>query len=225
MAEIAEKARRSRPPQARGEARRQLLLEATVALLDERELSQISLSDVAETAGIPLGSIYYHYKSINTLFGQVFVTYRDRLAEEVARPYEVHADEEWSALIRRSIDRIYKMSREHRAYIRVALNRHAPVEVRYESGQKGGWEFVPIFEKIIDRHFELPEIPGLDRAFLNFLDIVDMLFVRSVEETGTVDEATLEEAKRAGLAYLRLYVPEYLPRRKLRAVPDEEPTL
>lgn len=210
--------RRSRPPQARGEARRRKLLESAIELLDERKLAEISLSDVAARADIPLGSIYFHYKSINELFGQVLVSFRDQLAEEIGRPYQLRAKDEWADLIKKAIDRIWAMSQTHKAFVQVALNRHAPVEVRYESGQKGGWEFVPIFEEIIARHFLLPEIPGIDRALLNFVDIVDVLFVRSVEEIGSVDAATLEEAKRAGIHYLRLYLPQYLPRLPLAVV-------
>jgi AcrR family transcriptional regulator len=206
------KEQQSRPPQARGEARRRKLLDAVIELLDERELADISLSDVAKQADVPLGSIYFHYKSINELSGQVLVSFRDQLADEIGRPYRVRAKDQWGTLIEKAIERIFTMSQTHQAFVQVALNRHAPVEVRYESGQKGGWEFVPIFKEIIARHFVLPDIPKFDRAILNFVDIVDALFVRSVEENGAVDEETLEEAKRAGVGYLRLYLPEYLPR-------------
>ena len=212
---------RSRPPQARGEARRRVLVDAAIALLDEQPLREISFADVAEASGVPLGSIYYHFKSVNELFGQVLVGFRDRLADEVARPYRLSANAEWTTLVEKAIDRIVKMTQTHKAFVEVALNRHAPVQVRYESGQKGGWEFVPIFEEIISRHFVLPDIPNVDRAFLNFVDIVDALFVRAVEETGRVDEASVVEAKRAGIAYLRLYFPEFLPRRDAAVLAEE----
>lgn len=179
------------------------------------------MTDVADRSGVPLGSIYYHYKSVNELFGQVLVNFRDQLADEIARPYRLGAKAEWTTLVTKAIDRVVTMSKSHAAYIQVALNRHAPVEVRYESGQKGGWEFVPIFTDIINRHFALPDIPNLDRAFLNFVDIIDALFVRAVEENGHIDELAVSEAKRAGLAYLRLYLPEYLPRRPLSAVTND----
>lgn len=206
------KTRRSRAPQARGQVRRQRLVTTAIELLDEKDLLEISLSDVAKRSGVPLGSIYYHFKSINALFGKVLVLFRDRLAGEIARPYELSASSEWHDLIALAIDRIVTMSNQHRAYIQVALNRHAPVEVRYDSGQKDGWEFVPIFADILGRHFQMPEIPGLDRVLLNFVDIIDILFVRSVEETGEIDELTRAEAKRAGIAYLRLYLPVHLPK-------------
>lgn len=212
MPQLQQSERTNRPPQARGEARRKQLLDAAIALLDERKLTDISLSDVAAKADIPLGSIYFHYKSVNELFGQVLVSFRDQLAEEIARPYKLNKSHQWGDLIEKAIDRIFTMSQTHKAFVRVALNRHAPVEVRYESGQKGGWEFVPLFEQVIARHFSFPEIPGIDRAFLNFVDIVDAMFVRSVEETGHVSKETLQEAKRAGVHYLRLYLPAYLPR-------------
>ena len=194
------------------------MIEAAIALLDEKALREISLSDVAVRANVPLGSIYHHYKSINELFGQVLVSFRDQLADEIARPYRIGRDSQWTTLIEKAIDRIVVMSESHKAYVQVALNRHAPVQVRYESGQKGGWEFVPIFKEIIDRYFVLPDIPNFERTFLNFVDIVDVLFVRSVEEIGEIDDASITEAKRAGIAYLRLYLPAHLPRQVPAAV-------
>ena len=63
--EATRKIRRTRAPQARGEARRKQLLAAAIELLEQNELANITLSDVAGRSGVPLGSIYYHYKSIN----------------------------------------------------------------------------------------------------------------------------------------------------------------
>ena len=221
IAVMIEATTKTRAPQARGDARRQKLLAAAVELLDRRDLRDISLSDVAETAGIPLSSIYHFHRNVNELFGQVLVNFRDRLAEEIAGPMNLRADDQWTSVIHQIIERAVAMSREHRAYAQVAFSRRVPIEVRYESGQKGGWEFVPIIEEVIGRYFALPKIPNLDRVVLNFLDIIDILFVRSVEETGDIDDGTLEEAKRAGIAYLRLYLPDYLPRHQLAAVIDD----
>ena len=225
MAQASIKMKSTRSPQARGQARRRKLLKVTVNLLDQRDLSELSLADVARAADIPLPSVYHFYRNVNELFGRVLVMFRDRLAEEIAKPIRLGSDDQWTHVIREILERVAVMSRRHRAYRQVAFNRRAPIEVRYDAGQKGGWEFVPIIETAIREHFLVPDIPEFSRILLNFLDIVDIMFVRAVEETGDIDEATLEEAERAGIAYLRLYLPAYLPRQapnRVREISREE---
>jgi len=51
-------------------------------------------------------------------------------------------------------------------------------------------------------------------VFFYTTEIVDLMFMLSVNKHGRITDEMAEEAKRAGVAYLRQYLPEFLPRRE-----------
>lgn len=46
---------------------KELILEATETLLQDKKISDISLAEIARTAGVSKGTLFYHYKSKNDL--------------------------------------------------------------------------------------------------------------------------------------------------------------
>ena len=56
---------------------KELILDAAEKLLESRKLSDISLSEIAQTAGISKGTLYYHYKSKNEILFDITDKYLD----------------------------------------------------------------------------------------------------------------------------------------------------
>ncbi len=60
-------------------------------------------------------------------------------------------------------------------------------------------------------HFEMPKIPNeLDVFFV--VEIVDLFYCLSMLRYNEVTKSMMDEAARAAAAYLRIYLPEVMPR-------------
>ena len=73
----------------RQRARRDRLIEAALALLEEDDYEQVQVKDVADRAGVSLGTLYNYFSSKERLFAEVLVRWADSLPTNVrSRPLE-----------------------------------------------------------------------------------------------------------------------------------------
>ncbi|HUJ65008.1 MAG TPA: TetR family transcriptional regulator [Acidimicrobiales bacterium] len=73
----------------RQRARRDRLIEAALALLEEDDYDRIQVKDVADRAGVSLGTLYNYFSSKERLFAEVMVRWADSLPTNVrSRPLE-----------------------------------------------------------------------------------------------------------------------------------------
>lgn len=202
-----------RGPQARGVARREQLLAAATTLLGERELDEISLADVAGLAGMPVASAYTLYPNINAVFAQLMIDFTRQMTAEIDAGINAVDSRNWLEIVGHICDRFVAFFARHRAYERIRLSGKATAEVRYSEERVRGVDFAPRFRALIEREYVMPALADGDRPFLIMLDIVDGIFTSEFIREGRLNEAIADEAKRAAFAYLKLYIPEYLPRR------------
>lgn len=80
--EQAAPARASTPGQR---ARRQQILVAATELLHEREYEQVQVRDVAEHAGVALGTLYRYFPSKELLYAHVLLTWSETFDQRVRR--------------------------------------------------------------------------------------------------------------------------------------------
>ena len=64
---------------------KELILDTTEKLLETRKLSNISLSEIAHTAGISKGTLYYNYKSKNEILFDITDNYLDEQWNDLVR--------------------------------------------------------------------------------------------------------------------------------------------
>ncbi|WP_195269119.1 TetR/AcrR family transcriptional regulator [Eubacterium sp. 1001713B170207_170306_E7] len=62
---------------------RELIIQKTEELLQTRKISDISLAEIAEAAGISKGTLYYHYKSKNDILFDITDRYLDEQYENL----------------------------------------------------------------------------------------------------------------------------------------------
>jgi len=71
-----------------------------------------------------------------------------------------------------------------------------------------------IFDEQISQRFVLPIIPDRPKLFFRALELTDMMLSISMLERGKITPEYIEEGYRAAIAYLQIYIPEKLPRKK-----------
>jgi AcrR family transcriptional regulator len=73
------------PLNATQQARRDRIVEAGLALLDERDFDKIQVKDVAEKANVALGTLYRYFSSKEHLFAEVLVLWAGTLRTHISR--------------------------------------------------------------------------------------------------------------------------------------------
>jgi AcrR family transcriptional regulator len=66
-------------------ARRQRVIDAALALTRHREFNRIQVKDVAEEAGVALGTVYHYFSSKDHLFAEALVSWAATFQASVAR--------------------------------------------------------------------------------------------------------------------------------------------
>ena len=61
---------------------KQTIINATMNLINEKEVENISLSDIAQEVGISKGTLFYYYTSKDLIFADIINQYLDNLAAE-----------------------------------------------------------------------------------------------------------------------------------------------
>ena len=69
--------------------KRERLVESARALIHEQGVQRTTLADIAEHADVPLGNVYYYFKSKDDLIGAVLDGYKKE-AEALTRAFDRH---------------------------------------------------------------------------------------------------------------------------------------
>jgi AcrR family transcriptional regulator len=73
-------------------ARRQRIVDAAMAMLEEREFERIQVKDIADGASVALGTVYHYFSSKEHLFGEVLVQWAGSLRTSITRRSLAGAD-------------------------------------------------------------------------------------------------------------------------------------
>jgi len=203
---------RKRTLRVRGIARRELLLSAARALLNERDLDEISLGDVAARAGVPKGSAYHFYEDIKDLYAALLAL----TEEEVLKTHVIAIAEpvrEWPDVVRILIRRGVEFYNADRPSCQLQIGPKTPPELKLRD-RRSDLALGALYQQHINAFFELPELPEVSQVFFRAVEIADLMFGLSVLETGKITAAMGAEAERATVAYLATYLPAKLRRRR-----------
>jgi TetR/AcrR family transcriptional regulator, cholesterol catabolism regulator len=86
-------------------ARRQSIVDASLVLLERNEYDRIQMKDVAEEAGVALGTLYRYFSSKEHLFAEVLVKWAATLRSSLTRrpPSETTPQERLRVALHRSV--------------------------------------------------------------------------------------------------------------------------
>lgn len=203
--------------QARGRARRQEFLETTRALLLERPLDQLSLTMVAEQAGIPASSIYHFYGDISELLKDVARAISLEMVAELDAKAGQGVHDGWQSIVRDFMRGASAIFNANRAARQLMLGPRTPPDIKraacYEESRFGN-----ALAREIEAVFVLPLIEDREGVFFRAVQICDLMFSLSVADHDAVTPKGCEEGAHASIAYLGLYLPPILPRRPARAL-------
>ena len=202
--------------QARGRARRKLLIQNAKKLLDERPLESVSMADIAKAAAIPKGSAYHFFPTVNEVFQGVADMFAADFVAAMNEPFEIADDAGWFDIYSQAADRAVSIYASSPAYRQLIIGGKAPPDIKLSDRQND--ELIgQLLIDAIEQHFELPAIPRKTEIFFHSVEICDLFLMLSMLRHDRITTQMLQDGKLAARAYLREYLPGTLPRRKARA--------
>lgn len=201
-----------RPRQKRGITRFEAILDSAERLLAQHERDQISVYTLAEDAKISPPSIYQFFSDAN----QVFIALSERILGQFVRAFDhppLGQFSTWQELISLRFKEGRDFYNTRPAARRLLLGSGLSAAIRARDLHIDRLLAVRSVEEI-QQHFFFPDIPDLVERFTELLVINDALWTLSVHRHGVITDAYEEQARRAREAYVRTFLPEYLPLRR-----------
>jgi AcrR family transcriptional regulator len=195
--------------QARGRARRDLLLNAAAELLAEKELEEITFNEVAQHAGVPKGSAYHFYANISDVYSALTKRIGEELLECLAQPLEGHSLKRWEDAIEVFCDRAVTFYAERPDARQLLIGGKTPPQYK-RTDRENDRRIGELMLNYLDLFFDVPKMPNREDILFFTVEIIDLMYCLSMIHHNHITPSMAAEAKRAGIAYLRSYLPAEL---------------
>lgn len=202
MPDRAASRRISPPKQARAAAKRDAILDAAEALITQHPPATVTTRLVAESADVPIGSIYRYFADINDLLLSLFERINAGTVKTLHESLE-HPMSDWRAELDRTFAHLATMHRDHPAY--GALMAHVERTVDEDD------EITALLNRLLKRnapHLSLDFANDVTRTVIAMLEGVERRLHRLPSER---QGAALEQVRLAIGAYLSLHIGEDTP--------------
>jgi len=91
------------PKQARSRESQRKILDATLALLEDRHFEAMTIADIAEVAGMAVGNFYKRFKNKEALLPHLYAQYNRRFGVFAEAIRSVPTDDPWQQLVKGTV--------------------------------------------------------------------------------------------------------------------------
>ncbi len=195
-----------------GRTRRLQLLAAARELLCERNPEDVSFADVCERAGIPRASAYHFFPNIQSVFVGLRLLHAHAMLNTLQGLEAAHG-ETWRDYFHRLVDAGVAVMRAEPAATKLIYGGLGGMLETQQLGRELDARLAQLTLNGMASRFQLPDWPEREPIVAIAFTILDSIFRLSYRRHGEITAWMVEEAKRAAIAYLRSYLPEFLPPR------------
>ena len=195
-----------------GRARRQKLLAAAKSLSADRPISEITLADVCEEAGIPRASAYHFFPNVDA----VFLALRYLNSTEIFKTLATvsAADTQgWQAYITNYIYTYVDVLRDDNTVARLVYETNTPAFENNEFGSEANEQASRLLYDQLAAYYQMPDFADIQCPLKVVYGIINGVFTLAYRAQQTISDVYREEATKAAIAYLSLYLPEELARK------------
>ncbi len=196
-----------RPAQKRSHLRVTALLDAADRLLEDRDINDIGLYDVAHMAEVPPTSAYHFFPTKESVFLALAQRYLQTLHTALQAPIDLEAIERWQDLVIIRYDRVVEYFNAslpaRKLFIGMAVGSDVK-KLDFEDMDN----LVVWFHRSMDAIFEMPFVRDPAFKFTVLFGIQDGIWASSYAKHGHITPAFAEEGRRAAIAYLSTFLPQ-----------------
>ena len=201
-----------RPQQKRSQERFEQILDAAEQLLDELEPNSISIYTLADKAKMPPASIYHFFPDSAHVFIALAERYFDKFSHNLDRvPREQR--QTWQDLIEFRFNATRQFYNAHVSARKVILGAGSSWSIRSRD-----FELVEELARAgvaeIAHHFVLPTIPGIVDRMVETISLNDGIWANYNHRFGCLPDEQEVYARRARIAHMRTYLPEWMEHRE-----------
>lgn len=192
-------------PQKRGRERREKMIQAASDLLCQRDIEDISFRDIAARADVPEGSAYHFFANRFDVFAALAASLSDSFIEAHRKPVPLAKRRTWQDLAAHLVDvgvAVYDANPPARQLL---IGSKTPPEIKL-ADRVNDEAVGQVMHAVFRRYFDIPDTPDMQRVFFYFIEVTDLFFSLSLIEHQAITPAMVDEAKRAGVAYLATYI-------------------
>lgn len=204
------------PSRGRGVVRFNTLLDATESLLQANDPGSVGLYQIADRAGVPPASVYHFFPTKEAAFVALAARYLGQLTAVHSAPIEARSIHGWQDLMRIDIRRAMEFYNRHPALLKILYGGFGGVEMR-ALDERSTLQLANALYERMNRIFHMPLLREPEKKFEIRIAILDAIWAVSVRRHGIVTEEYYEETCRACIAYIRLFLPEWLDVRQTLA--------
>ncbi|MEE4183346.1 TetR/AcrR family transcriptional regulator [Pseudomonas viridiflava] len=202
-----------RKPRARSQARIDSILDAARTLLASEGVASLSIYSVAERAGIPPSSVYHFFASVPALLEALTADIHAAFRASLQAPIEHDSLDNWRDLSRVVEMRMLDIYNADAAARQLILAQHGLTEIN-QADRQHDIELGHLMLDVFNRHFHLPALPDDVDVFALAMELGDRVYARSVQLHGEITPRMAVEGMRVFDAYVGLYLPPCLLKRK-----------
>ena len=202
-----------RKPRAASQARIDSILAVARELLASEGVASLSIYSVAERAQIPPSSVYHFFASVPALLEALTADVHAAFRASLQAPIAHEQLSDWRDLSRIVELRMLDIYNADAAARQLILAQHGLAEVN-QADRQHDIELGHLMLEVFNRHFQLPALPDDVDVFALAMELGDRVYARSIQLHGEITPRMAEEGMRVFNAYLGLYLPPFLPRRK-----------
>ena len=212
-----------RTPQRRnGRKKFERLLDTLETLLESRETNEITLADLSQAAEVPTASVYHFFPNRDAAFAALtqrhFAT--PITAEVLFHPREGY--DGWQQLIGQLLEHLLIQFESSIPRLKIRFGPTpcwATRELLIESNR----QVAALLQQGFAERFVLPPESDWREHFLMAVTIADAFWSLSFSRSGYITRQSAEEARRAVVAYLRMYLADDLAPRQLQQDASSQP--
>ncbi len=196
-----------RPAQKRSHLRVTALLDAADQLLQERDINDIGLYDVAHMAKVPPTSAYHFFPTKESVFLALAQRYLQTLHMALQAPLDLEAIERWQDLVIMRYDLVVDYFNASLPARKLFIGMAVGSDVKKLDFEDMD-HLVLWFHRSMDAIFDMPFVRDPVLKFTVLFGIQDGIWASSYAKHGYITPAFAEEGRRAALAYLSTFLPQ-----------------
>ena len=202
-----------KPVRKHAQERFDALLDATECLLADPANEEVSLAQIAEASGVPPASVYHFFPKRNAAFVGLAQRLHAHISYNASKPFP-NQPSNWQEIVEMTQRRGSAYLNAHPAALRLFMGAGVSVQVR-NIDMSGNAHLTRLRAEQFNRYFDMPYLPDLESRIAIALALSDGIWALSYSLHSRITDTFIAESVRASVSYLRGYLPEVIPARKI----------
>jgi AcrR family transcriptional regulator len=205
-----------RPSQKRSRLRFEMLLDATDALLNDKETTEVGLYDIAGAAKVPPASAYHLFPTKEAAFVALAQRYLVGLSHHIIRPAPLGALRRWQDFVALELHRAVEYYNDNKVMSKLFFGANVIPDVRLLDVKNVAAASASTYGRM-NKLFEMPYLHDADTKYAALIGIYDGIWMTSYARHGHITADFARESELAGIAYCETFLPAVIP---LRTPPE-----